>query len=189
MRGNLYVITGPSGVGKTTVAMELLKRRPNLKKVITCTTRSMREGEVNGESYHFLAEEDFKMHIEQNEMFEWARVYETYYGSRKEDVENLLKSGNDVLFVIDVQGAKTIREDHADAHILFLKAESDQELLSRITQRDQGNTTNLEERKAALQDEMTFGNSCKHQITNKQGELENTIQITMELMNSLDEKA
>jgi guanylate kinase len=187
MRGNLYVITGPSGVGKTTVAMELLERRSNLKKVVTCTTRSIREGEVAGESYYFLSEEAFKNHIEQDEMFEWARVYETYYGSRKQDVEDLLASGNDVLFVIDVQGAKTIREDHPEATILFLKAESDQELMDRIVKRDQGATTNLEERKAALQDEMAFGKTCKHQIVNKHGELEQTVQTIMNLMNSLDE--
>lgn len=187
MRGNLYVITGPSGVGKTTVAMELLERRSNLKKVVTCTTRSIREGEIAGESYHFLSEEQFKTHIDQDEMFEWARVYDTYYGSRKQDVENLLTSGNDVLFVIDPQGAKTIREEHEEAHIIFLKAESSDELMNRIQKRDQGKTTNLEDRKEALKQEMAFGETCKHQIVNKHGELEKTIETIMNLMESLDE--
>lgn len=188
MRGNLFVITGPSGVGKTTVAMELLERRPNLQKVVTCTTRSARDGETNGVDYHFLSEDQFKTHIEHNEMFEWARVYETYYGSRKADVDAVLESGNDVLFVIDPQGAKTIREEHEEANIIFLKTESAEELMHRLEKRDQGSTTNLEDRKEALEEELAFGATCTHQIINKHGELEQTIQTIMDLMDSLDEK-
>lgn len=175
MPGTLYILTGPSGVGKTTVAKELLSSRTNLEKVITCTTRPPREGEKDGVDYHFLTEAEFEGLISENKLFEWARVYATYYGSRKEDVQSLLDSGKDVLMVIDVQGAKSIEQSAPEAIILALIAESPETLLNRIERRDEGTTANLEERKAALEEEMAYCEGVKHKIVNKEGELEETL--------------
>lgn len=184
MRGKLYIITGPSGVGKTSVAMELLKRRPTLKKVVTCTTRPIREGEVDGVSYHFLDRETLQSLIDSGAMFEWDEHYENLYGSRRSDVEALMEAGNDVLFVVDVAGAKTIKEKNPEVTLLFLETESLDELLNRIAKRDKGTTAGLDERKAAIEREMTFASSADHRIVNPEGKLEETIAQINALMNT-----
>ncbi len=186
MNGHLYILTGPSGVGKTTVAKELLARRPSLKKVVTCTTRPPREGEVNGVAYHFLNEVTFKSLIESGAMFEWDVHYGGHYGSRTSDVKALLGTGADVLFVVDVAGAKTIGEQNPEATVIFLTAENDEAILTRIDKRDAGNTAGIQERKAAYEKEMAFGDTVKHKILNKTGALEETISTIETLMNNLD---
>lgn len=184
MRGKLYIITGPSGVGKTSVARELLSLRPNIKKVITCTTRPIREDEVDGVSYHFLDRERMQKLVDAGAMFEWDEHYGNLYGSRRSDVDALMAAGNDVLFVVDVEGAKTIKEANPDAVLLFIEAESVDELLSRIAKRDKGTTAGLDERKTAIEHEMTFAASADHRIINREGKLEETIAQINALMDT-----
>jgi guanylate kinase len=176
MRGNLYIITGPSGVGKTTVAMELLKRRPTLKKVVTCTTRPIREGETDGASYHFLSREMFQRLVDDGVMFEWDEHYDNLYGSRRSDVEALMEAGNDVLFVVDVAGAQTIKKKNPDAVLFFIESESIDQLLDRIVRRDKGRTVGLDKRKSRIEREMEFAQNADHRIVNREGKLEETIE-------------
>lgn len=184
MRSKLYIITGPSGVGKTSVAMELLQQRPTLKKVVTCTTRPPRKGEVDGVSYHFLDRETMQKLIDSGAMFEYDEHYGNLYGSRRSDVEALMEAGNDVLFVVDVAGAATIKATNPQAILLFIEAESIDELLSRIAKRDKGTTAGLEERKTATLREMTFAASADHRIINREGQLEKTIAQINALMDA-----
>ncbi len=187
MRGKIFIITGPSGVGKTSIATELLKRRPRLKKLVTYTTRPIRPGETNGVSYHFVDEATLTSMQNAGELFESARVYDTLYGSKKSDVEALLHAGNDVLFVIDVQGAKTIQQDHPETVVIFIDAESDEALMKRLEARDQGKTVNLEERLQAIQNERVYGASCQHRVVNQEGKLTETVDAILNLMDHLDE--
>lgn len=187
MKGNIFVITGPSGVGKTTIATELLKRRPRLKKLVTYTTRVPRPRETDGVSYHFVDETTFTSLLNAGELFESARVYDTLYGSKKFDVEAILQTGNDVLFVIDVQGAKTIQQEHPETVVIFIDAESDAALMKRLEARDQGKTVNLEKRLQAIQQERTYGASCKYRVVNQEGNLEETVNTVLNLMDHLDE--
>ena len=184
MKGNLFIITGPSGVGKTSVAMELLRRRLTLKKVVTCTTRPIRDGEVAGVSYHFLTREAMQALIDSGAMFEWDEHYGNLYGSRRADVEALMEAGNDVLFVVDVAGAKTIKEKNPEVTLIFLQAESVEELLERIARRDKGQTTGLEQRTQAIQREMRYAQFADHQVINREGRLEETIARIMTLMDA-----
>ncbi|MBI4435274.1 guanylate kinase [Candidatus Uhrbacteria bacterium] len=182
MRGKLYILTGPSGVGKSSVASQLLKRRPTLKKVVTCTTRPPRKDDVDGVSYHFLDRETFQRLVDESTMFEWDEHYGHLYGSRRSDVQALMEAGSDVLFVVDVTGARTIKQANPEAILLFLEAETIDQLMERIAKRDQGTTAGLEERKAAIEREMAFAELADHRIVNREGELESTLVQIQALM-------
>ena len=184
MHGKLSIITGPSGVGKSSVAMKLMERRPTLKKVVTCTTRPIREGERDGVSYHFLSRETFQKLIDEGALFEWDEHYGHLYGSRRSDVEALMEAGHDNLFVVDVAGAQTIKKENPDSTLFFIQAESMDELLSRIAKRDKGTTTGLEERKAAIRREMAFAASADHRIVNRKDRLDETVSQIAALMDT-----
>ena len=105
----LLVLSGPSAVGKTTVAQRLLAECPNLTRMVTCTTRAPREGEVDGVDYHFLSDQEFCQRIEAGEFLEHAQVYQNRYGTLKSSVTEAFKAGKDVLIVNDVQGALALQ--------------------------------------------------------------------------------
>ena len=105
----LFLISAPSGGGKTTVCNALLAANPGLSRVITCTTRPPRPGEVNGVDYHFYTQEEFDRRVSAGEFLEHASVYERRYGTRKASVLDLFHEGKDVLLNIDVQGASSVR--------------------------------------------------------------------------------
>ena len=105
----IFLISAPSGGGKTTVCTALLAANPGLKRVITCTTRPPRAGEVDGVDYHFFEPAEFDRRVAAGEFLEYARVYEKSYGTLKSSVTDLLASGSDVLLNIDVQGAASVR--------------------------------------------------------------------------------
>jgi guanylate kinase len=168
----IFVITGPSGVGKTSIAYALLGRRPNLKKVVTCTTRRPRDGERDGVDYHFLDADAFKRLIGENGLFEHAFHYGNHYGSRRADVDALLAGGNDVLFVVDVVGAAAIKRDHPEAVTVFVGAESADELVARMESRDKGAGAGRGERLAAIERELAYAAACDHVVTNRTGSLD-----------------
>ena len=108
-QGILFVISAPSGTGKTTLC-ENLRATPDFIYSVSCTTRPPRKGEENDVDYHFLTKEDFLLKIERGEMLEYAQVHGNYYGTLKSTVKEALTQGTDVLLDIDVQGAMTIRK-------------------------------------------------------------------------------
>jgi guanylate kinase len=171
---HLFIITGPSGAGKSSVADALLARLPNLKKITTCTTRPPRAGEKDGVDYHFLDKETFQAGIQHGDFLEWAKVYDHFYGSRKQDVQRLLQEGLDLLAVLDVQGARSFQEKRPDALVLYITAESPEYLQQRIARRADG-TMNLEERLTALNAELAFAKEADYLIVNKENQLGQTI--------------
>jgi len=182
MKGKLVVLTGPSGVGKTTVANRLLEDMPNLTKLVTYTTREAREGEKNGVHYNFVSEDEFRAKIEAGEMFEWATVYDKYYGNAKSDLESLLGSGKDVLMVIDVQGAKTVEEIQPDAVSIFLNAESRNAMISRLEKRGQNKKQDLELRIRELDQELGYREICDYEVINADGKVEETVEEVKKLV-------
>lgn len=134
-KGRLFVISGPSGVGKGTITIEVLKRVPSLKKVVTYTTRTPRPGEVAGKDYHFVNRDEFEKLKCQGEFLEWAEVYGNLYGSPKREVERLLSEGFDVVLVLDVQGALSVKAQYPDSVLVFLKPPSLEELRRRLKER------------------------------------------------------
>ena len=108
-RGLLVVISGPSGVGKSTVVRRLFKVYPDLKMSISSTTRPPRPGEVHGQHYFFITQEEFDARVKQGKFLEWAKVHSCYYGTPRPFIEEKLEKGEIVVFEVDVQGASSIK--------------------------------------------------------------------------------
>lgn len=109
-RGLMYVMSSPSGAGKTTITRALLKENPNLSMSISATTRKRRAGEVHGQDYFFVSTEEFRDMVDNGEMLEHAKVFDNYYGTPRSPVEKALSEGNDVIFDIDWQGTQQLSE-------------------------------------------------------------------------------
>lgn len=107
--GVALVLSGPSGVGKTTVYRQFLAQCPEVRFSVSCTTRAPRPGEVAGRDYYFLTPEDFRRRVEAGEFLEHAEVHGNHYGTLRSEVENVVRAGQDVLLDIDVQGARLVR--------------------------------------------------------------------------------
>jgi len=135
MKGELFILSSPAGGGKTTIANSLIKEIPNLKRVITCTTRKPRPDEKNGVDYFFLSKEEFEKRIEQGEFLEYAVVHGNYYGTPKKEVEEELSKGYDLLLVIDVQGMRQIKKNKSDLITIFILPPSIDELIKRMKKR------------------------------------------------------
>lgn len=134
-RGNLIVISGPSGSGKGTICNELVKRNSNLWISISCTTRNMRTGDKEGITYYFLTKEEFETKINNNEFLEYAKYNENYYGTLKSEIEEKLDKGNDVILEIEVQGALKIKNILPDTIFIFIMPPSMKELKNRLENR------------------------------------------------------
>src|ERR1700679_4302407 len=131
-RGLLIVLSAPSGGGKTTIAHQLLRRDKNIVRSISCTTRDPRQGEKNGKDYFFTTAAKFKTMVKKKTFLEWANVHRCFYGTPGHWVEGQLNKGKDVLFVIDVQGGKTIKRKVRDSVLIFVKPPSFKVLKERL---------------------------------------------------------
>ena len=133
--GQLYVISAPSGAGKTSLVRRLTETDPLIRVSVSTTTRPPRPGEVDGVNYHFTDAETFRKQIEAGDFLEWAEVFGNFYGTRKSQVEQLLEEGFDVILEIDWQGARQIRQLMPDTQSIFILPPSLEELERRLTGR------------------------------------------------------
>jgi guanylate kinase len=134
-RGNLFVVSAPSGAGKTTLCRKLLEQRPEMGFVVSHTTRRPRPGEADGRDYTFVGEEEFHRIAESGGFAEWAMVHGNLYGASRERLDSMLLSGVDVLHDIDVQGAKRMRDTCPDAAYIFILPPSMEVLRERLAGR------------------------------------------------------
>ncbi|MEZ0362007.1 MAG: guanylate kinase [Hydrogenobacter sp.] len=151
--GHLFVLSAPSGAGKTTVAQKLVKEVPGIKRVVTATTRQKRDGEVENVDYIFMSKEEFERGIKDGMFLEYALVYGNYYGTPKEQVKKIIEEGFDALLVIDVQGAKSVKEKFKESILIFLLPPSLEELERRLITRGYTDT-NLSEREKKVKMEI-----------------------------------
>lgn len=133
--GIVFILSAPSGAGKTTVCKLLKEKLPHLKFAVSHTTRAPRKGEADGVDYHFVSREKFDQMIEDGAFLEWARVHEQRYGTSHETIRRHKDSGNDILLELDVQGAETLRKADYPAVYIFLLPPSLEELASRLRNR------------------------------------------------------
>jgi len=131
-RGILLILSAPSGAGKTTLARQLIARNDNLRWSISHTTRVRREGEVEGQDYHFVSKENFLMLRKGNGFAEWAKVHSAYYGTTRATIDAALTSGQDLLLDVDVQGAAQLKAAYPEAVSAFILPPSWSVLESRL---------------------------------------------------------
>ena len=135
MKGNLIIITSPSGGGKGTLIKEVLRTVPRIGYSVSYTTRNPRPGEENGREYFFVSTEDFERLISEGELLEWATVHDNYYGTAKAQVDNITNAGRDVILEIDVQGARLVLGKMPEAVSIFIMPPSFEVLRARLTAR------------------------------------------------------
>ncbi|MCE8035304.1 guanylate kinase [Billgrantia tianxiuensis] len=134
-QGTLFIVSAPSGAGKTTLVRELIESLDGIQVSVSHTTRARRRGEVDGVNYHFVEIAEFEAMIARGEFFEYARVFDNFYGTSRPAVEALLEAGQDVILEIDWQGARQVREQLPDAVSIFILPPSRDELERRLASR------------------------------------------------------
>ena len=134
-KGKVVIVSGPSGVGKSTICKEILKRLDYVYLSVSLTTRPKSDAEVDGRDYWFVSEEEFKERIEKGSMLEHAEVFGNLYGTPKDKVEEALQAGKVVILEIDVQGAKIARMAFPEAEMIFILAPSEKDLAERLNHR------------------------------------------------------
>jgi guanylate kinase len=134
-RGTLFVVSAPSGAGKTTLCREMRLRLSDLAYSVSVTTRPPRPGEIDGTDFRFVSEAQFRALLARNEMAEWATVHGNLYGTPAAPLETALRDGRDVLLDIDTQGAAQLRARYPDAVLVFVVAPSMAELEQRLRER------------------------------------------------------
>ncbi len=155
-RGLMLVLSSPSGAGKSTIARALLERDPDIAMSVSCTTRPPRPGEVDGKDYHFVSVETFQKMVADGQFLEHAKVFDNYYGTPRQPVEDALASGRDVLFDIDWQGTQQLGQNaRADLVTVFILPPSVEELERRLRGRAQDPEEVVKKRMAKAGDEMS----------------------------------
>ena len=152
-RGELIVLSGPSGVGKSTVISELLSSRRDSHFSVSFTTRQPRVGEEHGVNYNFVAREEFERMIRDNEFLEYAQYVDNYYGTSLKIIEEKLQAGVDVLLDIEVQGAAKVREKCPEAVFIFIIPPSLEELSRRLRKRNTDSEDVIAQRLAKAREE------------------------------------
>ena len=165
-RGNLFVVTAPSGAGETSLVSKLLELEPNLHLSVSYTTRAPREGEVDGRDYHFVARETFEKMIAAGEFLEYANVYGNYYGTSKRWIENELSGDHDVVLEIDWQGARQVRALFRNMVGIFILPPSIEELRKRLESRGKDSREAIERRMASAREDISHVLEFEYIIVN-----------------------
>ncbi|BEP29472.1 guanylate kinase [Helicovermis profundi] len=155
-RGLLIVVSGPSGAGKGTICKSLISEYKDIGISVSATTREPRDGEVDGKNYFFLKKEKFQSMIHNDELLEYAKVYQNYYGTPKKFVLDKVLSGEDVLLEIDIQGALQVKEKYPEGIFVFILPPSMEELKNRIINRGSETEDSFKLRYSSALDEMSF---------------------------------
>ena len=172
-RGLLFIVSAPSGTGKTTLVERLVQVLPNLRMSRSYTSRPARDGERDGVDYNFISRNDFERRIERCEFLEWADVFGNYYGTGAADVERALADGQDVALVIDVQGARQVKAGAVDRTSIFVLPPSFQVLEQRLRGRSKDTEDQMQRRLTTARAEASSYTDYDYVVIND--ELEPTV--------------
>lgn len=180
--GRLVVISGPSGAGKTTICDKLLETT-GWRRVVTCTTREPRRGEVDGKDYHFLDREEFERGIRERRFLEHAKVFENYYGTPREEVETGIERGETLLLNIDVQGARQVREAEVTRLVtIFIEPPDLVELKRRLERRSTDSDETTKRRLQVAERELAEKRYYDHVVRND--ELNEAVKEVLEILDA-----
>lgn len=181
----LLVISGPSGVGKDTIARQLIDERPDsFYFVVTATTRPPRADEVHGKDYFFVSNDEFAQMIESDELLEYAVVYNDYKGIPKQQVRDALASGRDVIMRVDIQGAATVKKLIPNAILVFLTTETEAELVKRLRERKSETAEGLSLRIATARQEMKRIKEFDYWVINPDNGQETAVQCILSIIDA-----
>ena len=166
VRGKLFVVSAPSGAGKTTLIRHLLNQFPNLAYSISSTTRPPRDGEIDGKDYFFIPSVAFKEKISQGQWLEWARVHDHYYGTDRHFVQSCLAQGRSLLLDIDVQGADQVMTSNLDPVTIFILPPSIEVLAHRLEKRATDRPEVIKKRLENAASELARAGHYKYQVFN-----------------------
>ncbi|MBN3526067.1 guanylate kinase [Paenibacillus apiarius] len=170
-KGLLFVLSGPSGVGKGTVCKALLKKMPDLIYSVSATTRQPRIGETDGVNYFFKSREQFMQMIEEDQLLEYAEYVGNYYGTPRDFVERTLEEGRDIILEIEVQGALKVKEKFPDGIFIFLLPPSLDELKDRIRGRGTENDHVIDHRMNVAVEEIALMANYDYAVVNDEIDL------------------
>lgn len=166
-RGHLFVVSAPSGAGKTTIVKAILAKHPSMLFSVSATTRPKRETEIDRKDYFFLPRDEFERRIQAGELVEWEEIYGNLYGTLKSEVENALGSGKSMLFDIDVKGGLSIKRKYPDDSLLiFIKPPSIEVLEARLRNRKTEDEETFKRRMARVTMEIGMAPQFDHQVVN-----------------------
>ena len=166
-RGTLFVVSAPSGAGKTTLCREMRLRLPGLAYSVSVTTRPPRPGEIDGTDFRFVTRSQFEDMVKQGQMAEWATVHTNLYGTPAAPMEAALRDGRDVLLDIDTQGATQLRARYSDAVLVFVVAPSMGELEQRLRERRSDSEREITRRLQRAREEVMLWNRYDYLIVNR----------------------
>ena len=163
----MIILSSPSGVGKTTLTKKIQQKYPNFKISVSHTTRIPRSNEVEGVDYHFVSKESFKKLIDQNKFYEYAKIFENYYGTLRKTVDEDIIS-NDLIFDIDWQGTKQLSQfNNLKLIKIYLIPDSKEELKKRLIKRDQNTKEEVDKRYKSFNEDVKHWNDYDYIIINK----------------------
>lgn len=166
IKGNLFIVSAPSGAGKTSLLKALTAKDDGVFTSVSTTTRLIRKGEVDTVDYHFVSITEFNRLIEQGDFLEHAEVFGNFYGTSKNRLNEALELGDDLVLEIDWQGAQQIREQLPEAISIFILPPSRDELASRLTGRGQDNAEIIEKRMSSAIEEISHYNEYDFLVIN-----------------------
>ncbi|HWT94664.1 MAG TPA: guanylate kinase [Solirubrobacteraceae bacterium] len=184
MDAKVFVITGPSGVGKGTLIRALRERVPELDLSVSATTRRPRPGETQGEHYHFLSDEEFARHVDAGDFVEWAEYSGNRYGTLRSELESRVTAGRPVVLEIEVQGARQVRTTMPDAVQIFIEPPSEDALRARLVGRGTDDADAVARRLAVAREELAAKSEFPHRVCNDRledavGELERVVRTAL----------
>jgi guanylate kinase len=179
-RGLLFVVSAPSGAGKTTLVEHLVQILPNLRKSRSYTSRPARAGEADGVDYNFVSRPEFQRMIDQRTFLEWADVFGNFYGTSADDTERMVTEGQDVVLVIDVQGARQVKAHGMDHTSIFVLPPSFDVLERRLRGRSKDTEEQMQRRLATARAEASSYKDYDYVVVND--ELEPTVVRLQEII-------